>query len=57
MYFIDAMKNDATTKGIFSRLELSLYYKIKELSEKECRTVASVIRQAIKEFLERRESK
>jgi len=57
MYFIIAMKNNGTTKGIFSRLELSLYYKIKEFSEKECRTVASVIRQAIKEFIERRESK
>ena len=44
------------TKAIFSRFDLSLYYKMKELSEKESRTVASVIRQAVKEFFERRES-
>lgn len=48
------MKNE--TKAIFSRFDLSLYYKIKELSEKESRTVASVIRQAVKEFFERKES-
>lgn len=49
------MKNE--TKAIFLRLDLSLYYKIKGLSEKESRTVASVLRQAIKEFLERKEDK
>ena len=48
------MKNE--TKAIFSRFELSSYYKIKELADKESRTVASVIRQAVKEFFERRES-
>jgi len=49
------MENE--TKAVLLRLELSLYYKIKELSEKESRTVLSVIRQASKEFIERRESK
>lgn len=55
IYLVDVMKNE--TKAIFSRFDLSLYYKIKELSEKESRTVASVIRQAVKEFFERRETK
>lgn len=49
------MKSES--KLIFSRVPTPLYYKIKELSEKEGRTDASVIRQALKEFFEKRESK
>ena len=43
------------SKGILSKIPIVSYYKMKELSEKESRTVASVIRQAVKEFFERRE--
>jgi predicted transcriptional regulator len=40
--------------GTHFRIEPHLFYQVKLLSEKECRTIASIYRQAIKEFLERR---
>lgn len=39
------------------RLSISQYEKLKKITKDECRTVPSVIRQAVKEFLERREGK
>jgi len=36
------------------RIDKDWHEKIKEIAEKECRTQASVIRQAIKEYLDRR---
>ena len=41
------------TKVLFVRIPESMDQKITLLAEKECRTQVSVVRQAIKEFLEK----
>jgi len=46
------MKNEKT-KALFVRIPHEWDKKIKYIAEQECRTQASVIRQAIKEFLEK----
>lgn len=42
------------TKVIMVRVKTDSFRKLKKIAEKECRTVASVVRQAIKEHLEKR---
>ena len=42
------------TKVIMVRVKADSFRKLKKIAEKECRTVASVVRQAIKEYLEKR---
>ena len=39
------------TKVIMVRVKTGSFRKLKKIAEKECRTVASVVRQAIKEHL------
>lgn len=43
------------TTSHWIRIPLSRDKKIREIARNECRTIASVISQAVKEFLERRE--
>lgn len=49
------MKKKEKTKVLFVRIPESWFEKINEIGEAEARTQVSVARQAIKEFLERRE--
>jgi predicted transcriptional regulator len=49
------MKDKTTV--IHIRIDLPVWYKIKEIAEKESRTPASVFRQAIKYFLEKKAKK
>ncbi len=42
------------TKVIMVRVKTDSFKKLKKIAEKECRTVASVVRQAIKEHLEKK---
>lgn len=42
------------TKPLFIRIPESWIKKINQIAEKECRTQASVVRQAIKKFLDKR---
>lgn len=42
------------TKILFARIPVEWDDKIKKIAEKECRSEASVVRQAIKEFLEKK---
>jgi len=48
-------KKKEKTKVLFVRIPESWIEKINEIAETEARTQVSVARQAIKEFLERRE--
>jgi len=41
------------SKVLFVRIPENWHEKINQISKKECRTQVSVVRQAIKEFLER----
>lgn len=42
------------TKTVILKIKESSFKGLKEVAEKECRTMASVIRQAIQEHLEKR---
>lgn len=42
------------TRSVGIRLPISWFKVIEKISEKECRTLNSVINQAVKEFLEKR---
>jgi len=42
------------TKVIMVRIKTDSFNKLKKIAEKECRTVASVVRQAIKGYLEKK---
>lgn len=48
------LKTDERTVTTWVRLPFSWDEKIREIAKDECRTIASVINQAVKEFLERR---
>ena len=43
--------------GIMIRIPIKFDDKMKEIANKECRTIASIVRQAIKEFLIRRQKR
>jgi len=42
------------TKVLFVRIPQEWFEKISEIAKKECRTQVSIVRQTIKEYLERR---
>ena len=46
-----------STQSIILRIPEAIHRIIKEIADRECRTMASVIRQAIKEYLERKGEK
>ena len=47
-------KLNPLTKVIMVRVKTDSFRKLKKIAEKECRTVASVVRQAIKNYLEQK---
>ena len=51
------MKKKEKTVSVHLRIPKSFLPEIAEIAEEECRTQISVIRQAIKEFLEKRNEK
>jgi len=42
------------TKVIMIRVKTTSFKELKKIAEKECRTIASIVRQAIKEYLEKK---